>query len=156
MIKKLLRPKVFLALLVLLIVFSAYFAFAGGNTIPATNADDYTGPTPAPDDLKPTECNSITVDEITAGSGVINGTRSNNLILGSSVADTITASNAGSKWLTNCIVGGAGDDIINGSKKDEIILGGDGDDTINGGNGYDICYGGAGTDTFTNCEESYQ
>lgn len=149
-------PKILIIVFFLLILVSLGSALAGSNSIPVTHIEDHTGPTPHPNDIKPVECNPIYVDEITSGSGVINGTRSNNLILGSSSDDTINASNAGNKWLTNCILGGAGNDEINGSKKDEIILGGPGNDVIDGGKGYDICYGNGGNDTFINCEEEYQ
>jgi Ca2+-binding RTX toxin-like protein len=141
--KRRFRGKVLLVILALLTVLGAVTALAAANTVPITRIQSYLGPTIVPEDLKPAECSSIYVDEITAGSGTIYGTKSNNLILGSSLADTIYASNAGSKWLTNCIAGGAGDDIIYGSKKDEVIL---------GGVGYDICYGGGGNDTFYSCE----
>jgi Ca2+-binding RTX toxin-like protein len=164
--------KIFLPLIFLLILLSTNSALAGANIVPITRVDEY-GDSIVPNDLKPAECSSITVDEITAGSGTINGTNSNNLILGSNLSDIINASNAGSKWLTNCILGGSGDDTINGSKKAEIILGGPGndilrgrrgddilyggpgDDIIRGGMGYDICYGGGGNDTFIDCEETY-
>ena len=148
-------PQILLLSLLFLGTISAGTALASANFVPATHIGAYTGPTIGANDLKPVECASINVDEITAGSGVINGTKTNNLILGSSFADTITSSNQGSKWLVVCIMGGAGNDTINGSKKDEIILGGPGDDIIDGGGGYDICYGGGGSDTFYNCEETY-
>ncbi|MEM9083109.1 MAG: hypothetical protein AAGB34_05880 [Planctomycetota bacterium] len=45
------------------------------------------------------------------------------------------------------IYGGGGNDIINGSKKDDVIYGGSGNDTLTGNNGNDRLYGGDGTDT---------
>jgi Ca2+-binding RTX toxin-like protein len=153
--KRLSFPKILLLSLLFLGMISAGTALAGANFVPATHIGAYTGPTIGANDLKPDECASINLDEITAGSGTINGTRSNNLILGSNIADTINSNNQGSKWLTVCIMAGAGNDTINGSKKAEIILGGTGDDIIDGGGGYDICYGGGGNDTFYNCEETY-
>lgn len=153
--KRISSPKILVFSLLLLGMVSAGTALASANIVPATFIGAYTGPTITPNDLKPDECASINVDEITAGSGTIYGTNSNNLILGSSANDTINASNSGSRWQTNCILGGAGNDIITGSKKDEIILGGPGDDIIDGGGGDDICYGGGGNDTFTNCETIY-
>jgi len=152
--KRLKQRHLFIFLILLVILISAGTALASANIVPETSIDEYNGPATTAEDLKPPECDPIFVDEITAGSGTINGTKSNNLILGSSTDDTINASNAGSKWLTNCILGGAGNDVINGSKKDEIILGGPGDDIIDGRKGYDICYGG-GNDSFSNCEEIY-
>ena len=38
----------------------------------------------------------------------------------------------------------------------DCVVGGAGNDTINGGAGTDVCIGGPGTDTFTACETSYQ
>lgn len=145
--------KILLLSLLLLGMINAGTALASTNIVPPTHVGAYTGPTIVANDLKPDECASINVDEITAGSGVINGINGDNLILGSSGTDIITAANSGSRWQTNCIMGGAGNDTINGSKKDEIILGGPGDDIIDGGGGNDICYGGGGSDTFYNCEE---
>ncbi len=107
--------------------------------------------------LNQPECTSIVLDGIVTGSGTINGpNNSSSLILGSSSNDEITASNSGKPGsYFNCILGGAGNDTINGRKQNEIILGGPGDDIIDGGEGYDICYGGGGSDTFYNCEETY-
>jgi hypothetical protein len=151
--KRKFQRKLIMLILLLLIILGAGSALAAANIVPPTSIGEYFGPAITPNDLKPPECSAINVDQITAGSGIINGTASNNLILGSAGPDTITASNQGSRWLTNCIVGGAGNDHIYGSKKDEIILGGPGDDYIDGGGGYDICYGGGGNDTFVNCAE---
>jgi hypothetical protein len=151
--KRKFQRKLIMLILLLLIILGAGSALAAANIVPPTSIGEYFGPAITPNDLKPPECSAIHVDQITAGSGIINGTASNNLILGSAGPDTITASNQGSRWLTNCIVGGAGNDRIYGSKKDEIILGGPGDDYIDGGGGYDICYGGGGNDTFVNCAE---
>lgn len=45
--------------------------------------------------------------------------------------------------------GGAGDDIITGTKGDDVLSGGNGDDIISGGEGgFDRVYGGAGRDVF--------
>jgi Ca2+-binding RTX toxin-like protein len=44
------------------------------------------------------------------------------------------------------LVGGAGNDIINGSTKDDILVGGAGDDAISGGDGADVIFGGTGDD----------
>ena len=44
------------------------------------------------------------------------------------------------------IVGGDGDDTLQGGAGDDTILGGDGDDSINGGAGGDLIIGGEGAD----------
>jgi hypothetical protein len=83
--------------------------------------------------VKPSQCTMNIVNIIT-GSGTINGTNQNDLILGSAGADTIS-----------------------GRGGDDCILGGGGNDTINGNNGGgDVCIGGPGTDTFTRCETTIQ
>jgi len=87
--------------------------------------------------LKPSECASINLTSIVIGSGTINGTNANELILGSPLADIINGK-AGS----DCILGGGGNDDIDG--------GGGG-----GASGYDICIGGPGNDVFSKCEEEY-
>ncbi|ABW32877.1 tandem-95 repeat protein [Acaryochloris marina] len=45
------------------------------------------------------------------------------------------------------IIGGPGDEVLNGSNGDDTILGGGGDDTINGGAGNDSIDGGTGIDS---------
>jgi Ca2+-binding RTX toxin-like protein len=87
------------------------------------------------DQLKPTECNSITtMTAIVTGAGTFSGTGASELILGSAGVDTIRG-NGGN----DCIVGGGGNDSLRG-----------------GGGAGDVCIGGPGTDTFTGCESQYQ
>ena len=124
-------------------------ALAAANAVPVTKHSDTRRPI-TPNDLKPTECNGITVTTKIVGSGPFNGTNANDLILGSAGADTI---NGGAG--TDCILGGGGNDNLNGQGGADVILGGDGDDDINGGGGADTCYGGPGTDTFANCETQF-
>jgi Ca2+-binding RTX toxin-like protein len=81
------------------------------------------------EDLKPSCCNGLYLTNIVRGSGVLNGTAANDLI-----------------------IGGDGPDIIDGLGGDDCILGGSGDDMITGGDGTDICIGGAGNNIFTACE----
>jgi len=123
-------------------------ALAAANTVPVTKLSDTRRPI-TPNDLKPTECNGITVTTKIIGSGTFSGTNANDLILGSAGADTIDGG-AGS----DCILGGGGNDTLNGQGGADVILGGDGDDAINGG-GADTCYGGPGTDTFASCETQF-
>jgi Ca2+-binding RTX toxin-like protein len=93
------------------------------NTSSAMNANE----------MKPTECNGLTLTAIVTGSGNFAGTGASELLLGGAGADTIRG-NGG----TDCLVGGSGDD------------------TLRGGGGVDVCIGGAGTDTFINCTTTYQ
>jgi Ca2+-binding RTX toxin-like protein len=154
-IKKLLRPRVFLALLVLLISLSAFTALSAANSIPITHVSDSNRPINVRD-LAPPQCASIAnnLTSISVGGYMSWIHPQNTLILGTGAGDTFWAlftSGTG----PNCIVAGGGNDGIYGSNHAEIIIGGPGNDTINGGGGYDICYGGGGTDTISNCEETY-
>ena len=71
------------------------------------------------DEAKPAACAGITLTARVSGSGTLNGTAANELLLGSSGDDTI--------------IGGGGDDCS-----------GDGDDTLVGGPGNDVCIAGPG------------
>jgi RTX calcium-binding nonapeptide repeat (4 copies) len=155
MIKKLLRPKVFVASLVLLISLSAFTAMSAANIVPVTHIDDSQRPIRVRD-LAPPECASIanSLTSISVGGYVSWVHPQNTLILGTSAGETFWALFTVGTG-PNCIVAGSGDDGIYGSNHAEIIIGGPGNDTINGGGGYDICYGGGGTDSFSNCEETY-
>ncbi|TAK14902.1 MAG: hypothetical protein EPO32_00095 [Anaerolineae bacterium] len=119
------------ALLLLMLVILSYgvmSAFAAANTVPETGADVNDVAMTA-NTLKPAACAGLTLTNLVEGSGTLNGTAGNDLILGSGGADT-----------------------IDGSGGDDCIVAGGGDDGIDGGNDTDICIGGAGTDTFANCE----
>lgn len=142
-------PKAVIALCVL-VAMSAFLAAAAGNTVPPSKASDTTRAI-SPNDLKPNECNAITVTVKIAGSGTITGGAASELIVGSASADTISGGGG-----DDCIVGGAGDDTLGGDDGTDVIVGGDGNDAVDGGTGTDTCYGGAGTDTFANCETQFQ
>ncbi|WP_202783962.1 calcium-binding protein, partial [Bathymodiolus thermophilus thioautotrophic gill symbiont] len=84
--------------------------------------------------------NTTQIINVTTGN-TLNGTSSETLI-GGAGDDTI---NGGTGHDT--IYGGAGDDIIKGGTGgNTIIYGGAGDDNINGGDSYNIIHGGAGND----------
>jgi Ca2+-binding RTX toxin-like protein len=83
--------------------------------------------------VKPAECNGITLTAIVTGAGTINGTAASELILGSSGVDT-----------------------IRGNGGNDCMLGGGGNDSLRGGAGADVCIGGPGTDTFNSCATQYQ
>jgi Ca2+-binding RTX toxin-like protein len=84
--------------------------------------------------LKPSSCSALTLAGITTGSGTINDGAASNLVLGSSVVDTMRGNNG-----------------------NDCILGGDGNDSLRGDAGTDVCIGGPGTDTFNaTCETQIQ
>jgi len=88
--------------------------------------------------LKPPECAGINITNVIIGSGNINGTSADDLILGSSAIDFITGGSG-----NDCILGGAGNDTLHG---------GFGNDVLMGGPGIDICYGMFGEDQSYGCE----
>lgn len=120
-----------------LIIVCVVTAVAAANSVASSRLSDQSLPIDI-NALKPPECASINLTSILIGSGTINGTNANELILGSPLADTINAK-AGS----DCILGGGGNDNIDGG------AGG------GAGSGYDICIGGPGSDVFSKCEEEY-
>jgi Ca2+-binding RTX toxin-like protein len=115
--------------LIILILSAVLTAVTATNIVPESNLDDQQSVIKA-NDLKPTECSSLNLNNVISGSGTILGDNQNNLILGSSANDNIDA-----------------------RQGDDCIVGGDGDDQIDGRNGYDICIGGGGHDTYFRCEE---
>ncbi len=89
-------------------------AFTASNTVPPTNIGQFARAI-SPAELAPAECaaNGITVTSIVGGSGTVTSTAANQLVLGSSGADTLNDGGAG----TACMVGGAGSDTFNGLNK---------------------------------------
>ena len=85
-------------------------------------------------------CNGLPATIV--GSGVINGTNGNDVIVGLGANDTINGGNG-----NDVICGNGGDDTINGGNGNDLLFGGFGNDTLNGGNGDDSLDGGAGGDT---------
>jgi hypothetical protein len=86
------------ALLLVLVTGSFYAAFTASATV-APSSVGYQSSAFSVANLKPTECtNSIT--SVVAGSGTINATAQNQLVLGSSSADTVTLQK------NDCFVGG--------------------------------------------------
>lgn len=118
--------------LVALIIISSVTAFAAANIVQTTNVTHQTMNVNI-DDLKPSTCTGWTLENLVTGTGPITGTEYNDLILGSSGADS-----------------------IDGLGGDDCIVGGGGDDQITGNSGTDICIGGLGSDTFTTCEGENQ
>ena len=96
------RPRHLLAVaalgLLVLLAGSFYSAFTASATVGASSVG-YQSSTVSPDDLRPTEC-TMTVTSVLGGSGTINATAQNQLVLGSSVKDTVTLQK------NDCFVGG--------------------------------------------------
>ena len=107
--------------------------FTASSLVPASNAGRSTRSVTA-HTLKPTACSAITLSAITTGSGVVTDGAGSNLVLGSSILDT-----------------------MRGSDGNDCILGGGGNDSLRGDNGTDVCIGGPGTDIFySTCETQIQ
>jgi hypothetical protein len=96
------RPRHLLALaglgLLVLLVGSFYSAFTASATV-GPSAIGYQSSTVVPNDLKPAEC-TMTVTSVIAGSGTFAATAEYQLVLGSSVKDTVTLQK------NDCFVGG--------------------------------------------------
>ena len=117
----------------LLITVSLASAFAANISVPTTRLTNQARAITA-NDLRPAACSAIDLTAIiVCNGGICNGTNGNDLMLGSSSADSIRGKNG-----TDCIVGG------------------DGDDDITGNNGGDVCIGGPGNDTFSKCTTEIQ
>lgn len=130
--------------LFLTVVISAH---AAANTVPRTAVDQATFTITA-NNLKPADCDLINLTRVVVGN---TGTNSSELILGGSGNNTMNGGGG-----ADCILGGGGADIINGGSGTDILLGGDGNDRLSGDGDTDACVGGAGTDTFTNsCEYTF-
>ena len=85
-------------------------AFTAANVVPATNIGQFSQAI-SPSQLEPAECLSggITATSIVGGTGTINSTAANQLVLGSSAVDTLTDT-----FGSVCMVGGASNDAFNG------------------------------------------
>lgn len=119
--------------LLLLVAATAVSVFTATNEVPPSRAGLEEKPA-GPNDLKPPECDSITLTEKVSGSGTFSGTAAADLVVASASADTVD--------------GGDGSDCI---------VGGDGDDTLKGSAGTDVCIGGGGNDSFDpDCETTHQ
>jgi hypothetical protein len=85
-------------LLLVLVAGSFYAAFAASATV-APSSVGYQSSNFSVTNLKPAEC-TVSVSSIVAGSGTINATAQNQLVLGSSSADTVSLQK------NDCFVGG--------------------------------------------------
>jgi Ca2+-binding RTX toxin-like protein len=109
------------------------FASTASNNVPDTRLSSQ-DTIVSPNDLKPPECNGITVTTSITGSGTINGTTGNDLILGSAANDVFNGLSG-----NDCLVGGNGNDTLNGNDGNDVLIGGAGTDMFHGGNGTDTC-----------------
>lgn len=108
-------------------------ALTAANTVEVSRAGQRDN-TATPNDVKPSDCASITLASLYKGTNAVTGGTTNDLILGGAAAQTLD--------------GGDGNDCI---------LGGEGDDQLGGGPGTDVCIGGPGVDTFgADCETAVQ
>ena len=108
-------------------------AVAATNLVPSSRAGrdlDQIGV----NDLKPGSCSSLSLADITVGSGTFSDGGGSDLVLGSASVDT-----------------------IRGMGGNDCILGGGSNDSLRGDGGTDVCIGGPGTDTFHyTCETQIQ
>lgn len=143
------RRNIFL-ILVSFALFMAFFsislALTAANIVPTSGVSDALFPVLA-DQLKPDECNSLTLTNIAIG---VDGTNGNDLILGTAGVDTLNGKNG-----DDCILGGDGNDILAGDNGNDVLVGGPGDDTLDGGKrnkDSDTCIDTPGSTTFIDCE----
>jgi Ca2+-binding RTX toxin-like protein len=153
MFGKIPKPVLIVVLILVALVATVVFsASAAAIVLPAARVDQDTLAI-SPDDLKPPECDGITLTNIVDVGAGETGTPANDLILGTDKNDAE-------------IRGGAGDDCILGGKGNERqkigtdwapgLYGEDGNDVLIGGPGNrDYCDGGNGTDTYYSCEVTY-
>lgn len=104
-------------LLAALLAASLTTALTAGTTVPASNAGAAVNSLQVPE-LAPSGCGGLGLGSIVAGSGTIDVSQSNALVLGSAGADTITSTGG-----YNCIVGGGGNDAVMGASSDVCVTG---------------------------------
>jgi Ca2+-binding RTX toxin-like protein len=135
--------------LLALILVSAFSTLAATNTVDESGASNTFHQATA-EELKPSECNGITLDNIAIGS---DSTGNNSLILGSAGGDNLTGKDG-----DDCIIGGGGNDSLKGQKGDDVLLGGPGaNDDLDGGQHVsgDDCYAGGDGAIFKKCENMF-
>ncbi|HET7770877.1 MAG TPA: hypothetical protein VFN74_19040 [Chloroflexota bacterium] len=130
-----------------LVLVSVVSAYAAANSVPRSKLLDYRTAITA-NALKPVECAGISLTSVITGRGDFSGTSGNDLILGSEIADAVSAGGG-----SDCIVGGSGEDALDGDNGNDVLLGGGDSDQLDGGAGTDACYrGGGDSDTYQRCE----
>ena len=144
--------KLALILFLALITASVMTALATANTVPVTHLLDQSSAI-AISELAPPECDSIrsTLESVVECTSIVcNTSNANELILGTSLGETIDGKNG-----EDCIVGGGGDDTLYGDNGDDVLVGGPGTDMLDGGQrpkDTDICADDPGSSTFVDCE----
>ncbi|MGH8975152.1 MAG: hypothetical protein ACRD0C_18360 [Acidimicrobiia bacterium] len=103
-------------------------ALTASVLVPETKLDTIIRPARA-NDLKPTDCVGIDLQRVVVGSGTVEGSIANELILASPISDRVLGR------------GGA-----------DCLVAGGGNDALTGGAGNDVCLGGPGADVFSGCE----
>ncbi len=78
---------------------------------------------------------------VESGPHEIDGTASDDTLIGTSVIDLVDARDG-----NDIVYGREGDDLMAGGNGDDLLLGGDGNDVIDGGAGNDRIFGGDGAD----------
>lgn len=147
--------------LLLVVVISVITAVSATNIVSGSRADEVNNGI-SPNDLKPTECAGINVQNVIDFAGGEAPTGNNDLILGDEDVNVLHGLFHNLDG-NDCIVGGAGNDGfwfiltlgLAGGPGNDVILGGPGDDYLLGGPGEDYCYGGGGNDTYFNCEHQW-
>jgi uncharacterized membrane protein YgcG len=129
------------------LVTTAVAALMAANAVPTSRVSNTARPITA-NDLKPTECDGITLTRLVVRA---DGTAESDLILGSMGGNTLSGGGG-----NDCMVGGGGRDRYSGDDGDDVLLGGPGPDVLDGGPGVDACYGGPNNDSFANCEIAVQ
>jgi Ca2+-binding RTX toxin-like protein len=107
-----------------LILGSMISAMAASNSVSKSNVGEISRSISA-NDLKPPQCDGIHLNNLIAATGAISGTAGNDLILGSSGANTISGEGG-----NDCILGGGGNDTLFGDSGTDVCIGGSGDDIL--------------------------
>jgi hypothetical protein len=140
-----LPAKLGIASLMMITVVATVTASAAANVVPPTKAGSMSAPQTVAQ-LRPPQCAGLTLTNLVIGSGRLNGTGANDLILASSGRDDINGRGG-----SDCIVAGGGNDALSGGGGGDVLMGGPGNDTLRGGGAMDTCYGGGGIDVWFSC-----
>jgi hypothetical protein len=98
--------------------FAASSAYTASNTVPATHVGQYSHSI-GPNELKPAGCASLTLGHLILGSTGGGSGSDDDLVLGTSGADTITES--GTVGTGSCLIGGLGNDHVTAVKNGNDI-----------------------------------
>lgn len=161
----------FFFLVILFLMITGIFTGLTATNSVANSSAGILGKGVTAEELKPPECDVITVTDLVVLSNGDTPSAASELILGTPGQDIVNGGGG-----DDCIVGGGGDDRIctatgffgwllcwlapdtyldglRGGAGTDVIIGNDGNDALFGDGGNDICYGGAGSNHI-NCETS--